>query len=253
MATVSKSEVERWRDMLLDKHARKTVRDKISTIRTIVEWGQKQSDGKLFEKRFPLDTLDLPIVEKVDSSAKTYTLEQARKILTDARNQNETHKRWIPWIIAYSGARIEEVMQLEKDDFFDYEGHWFYHIRVGNGRTTKTGDDRKVPVHSALIDEGLIDFVTSLPDGKLFTATRAAQNVRDWIREDVLAEYPTPRPAPNHGFRHLFEDLRRARLDQEAANYITGRANPGSAAIYGNSNVMLPALAQQMEKIERIL
>lgn len=36
-------------------------------------------------------------------------------------------------------------------------------------------------------------------------------------------------------------------------NHITGRANPGSAATYGNSNVMLPALALQMERIERIL
>lgn len=253
VATVSKAEVERWRDILLDKHARKTVRDKVSTIRTVVEWGQKQSDGKLFEKRFPLDTIELPLVEKNDSAAKTYTLLQARKILTEARKQNQSYKRWIPWITAYSGARIEEVMQLESADFFEYEGSWFYHIRVGDGRTTKTGDDRKVPVHSALVEEGLINFVSSLPEGKLFRATRAAQNLRDWIREDVLASYPMPRPAPNHGFRHLFEDLRRARLDTEAANYITGRANPGSASTYGHSNVMLPALALQMERIERFL
>lgn len=253
VATVTKAEVERWRDELLETNARKTVRDKISTIRTVLEWGQKQTDGKLFLKRFPLDTIQLPIVEQRDSSDRTYTMDAARKILSDARNQSATYKRWVPWILAYSGARVEEIMQLEKADFFQYEGHWFFHIRVGEGRTTKTGVGRKVPVHSALVQEGLLDFVASLPDGKLFTGSRASQNLRDWIREEVLKDHPEPKPAPNHGFRHLFEDLRRARLDTEAANYITGRANKGSAETYGKSNIMLPALAAEMGKIPRIL
>ncbi len=253
VATVTKAEVERWRDELLETNARKTVRDKISTIRTVLEWGQKQSDGKLFLKRFPLDTIELPMVEHGDSSARTYTMHATRKILSEARGQSAAYKRWVPWILAYSGARVEEVMQLEKADFFKYDDHWFFHIRAGEGRTTKTGIGRKVPVHSALVQEGLLDFVASLPDGKLFTGSRASQNLRDWIREEVLKDHPEPKPAPNHGFRHLFEDLRRARLDTEAANYITGRANKGSAETYGKSNIMLPALAAEMEKIPRIL
>ena len=60
-------------------------------------------------------------------------------------------------------------------------------------------------------------------------------------------------PAPNHGFRHLFEDLRFSKLSQEAAFYITGRAMAGSAKGYGKSNAMLPALAAEMRAFPDIL
>lgn len=248
VATVTKPELERWRDELLLDQSRKTVRDKVSCVRTITEWGQRQSDGKLFSVRHPLDMVLLPTVEPGDSAAKTYTVGQAKTILLASRDQSAAHKRWIPWIIAYSGARISEIMQLEKADFFQVKGHWFYAIRVGNGRTTKNNMARNVPVHPALVAEGLIDFIDSAPTGVLFRETRAEQNLRDWIREDVLPDLPAPRPAPNHGFRHLFEDLRRGVMDTEAARYITGRSNKGSAEGYGKSQAMLPALAEMMAR-----
>jgi hypothetical protein len=56
--------------------------------------------------------------------------------------------------------------------------------------------------------------------------------------------------APNHGWRHLFEDLcvTHGVLDK-ARNYITGRATGDSGAGYGRSEAMLPGLAEQMRKI----
>lgn len=253
-ASVTTEEVERWRDELIDQEfSPKTVRDKISCIKSVLTWGQKHSNGSLFAGSSPLDLLELPALDEQDSSQRTYTVLQAETVLLASRERSLSYQRWVPWMLAYSGARVTEILQLTKEDFFRMGEHWFYHIRHGGERTTKTKKSRKVPVHAALIEEGLIKFVENAPAGKLFTDKRMDGNLRDWIRAEVLPDLPDPKPGPNHGFRHLFEDMRYGAIDADASDYITGRANKGSAAGYGKSNAMLPALARQMEKFPRFL
>ncbi|KPQ00270.1 MAG: Site-specific recombinase XerD [Rhodobacteraceae bacterium HLUCCA12] len=253
-ATVTREEVERWRDELIDaEFAPKTVRDKVSCIKAVLTWGQAHSNRSLFPDGLPLDRFELPELDEQDSADRTYTIAQAETILIAARSQGASYKRWVPWILAYSGARISEILQLTKEDFFQVGDDWFYHIRHGGDRTTKTKKSRKVPVHPALVEEGLIDFVSARPAGTLFTDARMDGNLRDWIRDEVLPDLPSPRPGPNHGFRHLFEDLRLGAIESDAAKYIAGRANKNSSADYGKSLAMLPALARQMANFPRFL
>jgi len=258
VATVTLEEGEGWRNAMLDagKLSRKTIKDKLATIRAILGWAQEQSRGKLFPatpKGTPFDYLEMPVGEAKDSADRTYTLKDARHLLVIARTAARASFRWIPWIIAHTGARVNEVTVLEKRDVFELEGHWFIHIRVGDGRTTKTGKARKVPVHRALIREGFIDFVNAQPDGKLFPGgANEDQRLREWIHEKV---FPNRRdlPPPNHGFRHLFEDALFAGVSQKAALYITGRASGSSADDYGGSDLRLISIAEQMDKVRDIV
>ena len=255
IATVTKAEAESWRDVLLaDGNKRKTARDKLGTLRAVLTWGQRHSDGKLFPNGMPLEHLILPTVETRDSAAKTYTLDDARLLLRATRGRAEPHFRWVPWLAAYSGARIGELIKLEKADLFQIGRHHFYHVihDPAKGRTTKTKKNRKVPVHPTLVEEGFLDFVNAAPEGRLFPGNRDEQNLRDWIRDEVFKGRTGDRPAPNHGFRHLFEDLRFGKISQEASYYITGRALPGSASLYGKSDAMLPELAAEFLKFPRI-
>lgn len=253
-SSVTTEEVERWRDELADMDfSAKTVHDKISCIKAVLNWGQRQSNGALFPNHPPLHLLEKLELEEQDSALRTYTVEQAERVLLEARKCNVAYQRWVPWLLAYSGARVNEILQLTKEDFFQVGSDWFYHIRHGGERTTKTKRSRRVPVHPALVDEGLIDFVMSCPAGKLFREKRMDGNLRDWIREKVLPDLPEPKPGPNHGFRHLFEDLRLGAIESDASKYITGRADKNSAAKYGKSMAMLPALAREMAKFPRFL
>ncbi len=203
-ATVTLEETERFRDRLLGKgQNQKTVRDKIATIRSILNWGQSQSNGALFKDGMPLQHIKLTVSEVSDSEDRTYTLDQAKAVLEAARLQEKPHFRWVPFMLAYSGARVSAFLQLEKADFLRIRENWFFHIRVGNGRTTKTKQSRKVPVHKALVDEGLLQFVEAANSGPPFIYTRAGQALRNWIREEVLKDEKENSPSPNHGFRHL--------------------------------------------------
>ncbi|MCF6370986.1 site-specific integrase [Rhizobium halophilum] len=257
-ATVTLEEGEAWRNAMLaeGKLSRKTIRDKLASIRAILAWGQKQCRGKLFPNtpsKTPFEFLEMPNAEVKDSAERTYSLKDARHFLEFARTATRASFRWIPWIIAHTGARVNEITPLEKRDVFEVEGHWFIHIRVGGGRTTKTRKARKIPVHKALVAEGFLDWVKSQPDGRLFPGHKDQDNnLREWIHEKVFPGR-NDLPPPNHGFRHLFEDALFADVSHKAALYITGRSSGSSADDYGGSDLRLIEIAKQMEKVRDIL
>jgi len=255
VATITLADGKAWRDHMLEagKLSRKTVKDKITVIRTLMNWANTQSERQMFPQGDPWAALELPNVEKGDSADRTYSLKEARHLLEFARTATRSSFRWIPWIIAHTGARVNEITPLEKADVSEIEGHWFIHIRVGNGRTTKTGKARKVPVHRALIKEGFIEFVKAQPDGRLFPGGKNEdQRIREWIHEKVFPNCEDM-PPPNHGFRHLFEDALFAGVSQKAALYITGRSSGSSADDYGGSDLRLIEIANQMEMVRSII
>ncbi|MBB3566072.1 site-specific integrase [Rhizobium sp. BK491] len=259
VATVTLEEGEAWRDGMLEAGAlsRKTISDKLAAIRAILGWAQDQAKGRLFPnhpKGTPFDHLDMPVAEETDSATRTYSLEQARIVLKAARARiDKPNFRWIPWLLAYSGMRVGEALQLDKTDVFELEGHWFIHVRVGNGRTTKTKKARKIPVHQALIAEGFTDFVKNLPAGRLFPGgTAEDQRIREWLHDGPLKEMEDA-PPPNHGFRHLFEDALFGGVSHKVALYITGRASGSSDDDYGGSDLRLLELAAQMAKVRDFL
>ncbi|MBY2941423.1 DUF6538 domain-containing protein [Rhizobium ruizarguesonis] len=258
IATVTLEEGESWRNAMLatGKLSRKTVSDKLATIRAILGWGQDQCRGKLYPetpKGTPFDFLEMPTVVKGDSADRTYTLKDARHLLTTARTASRTSNRWIPWIIAHTGARVNEITVLEKADITEVEGHWFINIRAEGERTTKTHKGRKVPIHRALIKEGFVEWVNARPEGKLFPGGQNEdQRIREWIKENVFPGRENM-PPPNHGFRHLFEDALFAGVSEKAALYITGRSSGSSADDYGGSELRLLEIAAQMDKVRSIV
>ncbi|OCJ42729.1 hypothetical protein A6U91_02510 [Agrobacterium tumefaciens] len=255
VATITLADGKAWRDHMLEagKLSRKTVKDKITVIRTLMGWANMQSEKLMFPLGDPWAALELPHVEKGDGADRTYSLKDARHFLEFARTATRASNRWIPWIIAHTGARVNEITPLEKADVLEIEGHWFLHIRVGEGRDTKTHKGRKVPVHRALINEGFIEWVKQQPEGKLFPGgENEDQRIREWIHEKVFPNR-TDMPPPNHGFRHLFEDALFAGVSHKAALYITGRSSGSSADDYGGSDLRLLEIAEQMDKVRNII
>lgn len=253
VATVTSLEGDSWKWSMYDagKLSNTTIAQRIQNVRTIIEWARKQSLGELFPHGNPFDLVERPERDGVRSEDKTYTLEEARKILRAARKQTKPELRWLPWICAYTGARIEEVAPLKPNDFFTYEGDHYFSITTKGGRRLKNiHSERRAPIHPDLISEGLLEFVSkhrSNPDQRLFPK-RAGQNVARWVREEV--KITRAEVSPNHSWRHLFEDKARAAgMIDSAREQITGRATVSSSGGYGKSDVMLPGLMREMRKV----
>jgi len=195
------------------------------------------------------------VADEVPEGERAFKLDEARQVLAAARDEVKPDLRWLPWICAYSGARINEVAQLRPVDFKKAEGVHFYHLSTTGGRTLKSQTtQRRVPIHADLIAEGLLDFVAEMnnsPEERMFPS-RAQGNVRDWVWQDV--GLTRTHLKPNHGWRHLFVDIARgAGMETAARWYLTGRVTGGSEQKYGGSEAVLPGLAEQIAKIPSYL
>lgn len=250
---VTARQAEQWKEDLLAEGAlsNNTIRQRIQNLKTIVQWAREHALGDLFPNGNPLDIVKLPKALSVSSSERSYTMEEARMVLLAARREEAPELRWLPWMCAYTGARISEVAQLTKADFFQVEGDWFFRLSTAGGKTLKTvSSARRVPIHPALVEEGLIQFVQQASgSGRLFPP-RSQANLSEWIRERLGVS--REELAPNHGWRHLFEDrcMVGSVLDT-AKRYITGRSDKSSDTMYGKSEAMLPGLASEMRKYPR--
>ncbi|WP_375779094.1 hypothetical protein ACE103_08695 [Bradyrhizobium sp. ma5] len=129
-------------------------------------------------------------------------------------------RRWIPWICAYTGARVNEITPLTGHDFFMRDGIPMIRIRAGNSKTRKF---REVPIHSDLLGQGLFRFAKARGVRPLFYDPKRSRGGKDSNPHykkvgERLAEWVCslgvndPRVQPNHGWRHRFSSVARLSL-----------------------------------------
>ena len=93
--------------------------------------------------------------------------EEARLILEKARELRGAD-RWIPWLLAFTGARVEEVAQALVADVRERDGIAYLDINAeSEGKSLKNaGSARRVPLHPALVAEGFLDYVDGAAAGR---------------------------------------------------------------------------------------
>lgn len=182
-------------------------------------------------------------------------------------------KRWVPWIMAYTGLRVGEVAQLRKCDVGDYEGHPAISISMEAG-TVKTKSTWHVPLHPHLIEQGFLKFVETAPDGHLFLTPRPdrykddaplsrttdprgilgpLQGVKNRLGEFTREVMPNVGngPSPNHGWRHRFKAKARENgIDREVRDAFADHAPDNVAACYGKDE-LYKAMVAALAKIPR--
>ncbi len=262
ISTITTEQVDQWKRSMLDKGklSNNTIAQRIQNLRTLVEYGRVQTFGKLFPEGNPVDLVERPEAAAVPSSEHTFRLGEARSVLLATRTKSLSDEtRWLPWLCAYSGARISEPTQLRAEDIFEVGGRWFMRLTTMGGRSLKTQhSERRVPIHDDVLSEGFLKFVADKkaaskgnPKCRLFAASGQSK-VRDWVRRTL--KITRAELQPNHGWRHLFEDMAlSAGMQDSARNYITGRTRGSSDEGYGKSEAMLPGLAVQMSLIPSYL
>lgn len=260
ITTINVTEVNEWMKALFatGKLKRTTVRLHAQALQALCGWAQEQGarEGRIvFPNGLPLAGLPLPEREETDSAARTFTIAQAQTILKATRKETDKERRWLPWLLAYTGMRIGDGSALTKADFMSIGGQYF--IRVPFEKTKRP---RWVPLHSDVVREGFIDYLKAREGGPLFSP-RAQANLWEWINNEVFKGVANVPPA-NHGWRHFMESLiKRFDVSIRAGLYLTGRALDeetekllkSSAMGYGNDDIALMFYAAEVEKIPPIL
>jgi integrase len=124
------------------------------------------------------------VKKKVKEREKGFDGEEAAKILAATQGpfshlisvEMRAARRWLPWIGAYTGARINELTPLTAANFVKRDGIWMIRIR---GASAKTRTYRKVPLHGHLIEQGLLDYAKSRGKRPLFYDPARSRGAKD--------------------------------------------------------------------------
>ena len=246
-----------WRNTLLLEpttsgrlRSPRTVRSKyLAPVRAMLTWA--------VEEKMLLANVASGIVVRVPRKAKLrerdFTAEEANAILAatlkpPTNRLSEGHalaRRWIPWLCAYTGARVNEFSQMRGKDVQEVEGIWTVRITPEAG-TVKAKEARTIPLHRHLIEQGFVDMALAHGPGPLFYDPerqrvrsdnnrhfkKVGERLAQWVRKEVGIVDPAIQP--NHAWRHMFKTLSySAGMEERVADAIQGHAPKTTGRGYG--------------------
>lgn len=262
---VTKQDIIRWKDQrLADKRSVKLINDTdIASFSNVFNWGVERewlpsnpTDGtRIKSKR-----------KKAELREKYFLPDEATKILQHAAavigskkeaRKTTAAKRWVPWLCAYSGARVAEMIQLRKQDVRKDPAHgWIIRLtpEAGSIKNNKFCD---VPVHEHLITTGFIDFVNSAKAGHLFcdpgkdgSIEGPADGIYKRVYEMVREVAPKEMRQPNHAWRYTFKTYGlEVGIELLTLNAISNHAPKTQGEAY--TKVTLKTRSEAMKKFPR--
>ncbi|MBC9880876.1 hypothetical protein G8O24_26470 [Bradyrhizobium sp. INPA01-394B] len=261
---ISRGDVIAWKDTLLREGiANITVRDVyVAAVKATLQFGLDQ--GEL--EANPAVGVKVRVRKRMQTREKGFTAEEATKILKATLRKPSgkisiemaAARRWIPWICAYTGARVNEITPLTGRDFFERDGIPMMRIRA---ETNKTRKFRETPLHQDLLRQGLFKYAKARGARTLFYDPRrsrggkdsnphykkVAERLAEWVRSLGIDD---PRVQPNHGWRHRFSSIARSiAMPEDVRNVIQGHADRKVADRYGDT---WPRVARrELDKIPR--
>lgn len=268
-ASIGTEEAQQWlRGLVTNERSAKTVRNTdLRASKAIFNWAV---DHK-YVPRNPFEKTKLTVPKKIQlRESKAFLPQEWRAILKAALEITDTHKpfdaakRWVPWLLAYTGARPGEITQLRKSDVIDRNGIHALRLTPEAG-SIKSGKVRTVPLHEHLIAQGFLKFAEGHRDGPLFykldekpknddpikvkksRAAQARQRLAAWVGSLGVKDKQL---SPNHGWRHTFKQIAdRAGISERVSDSITGHAHKSVGAAYGEAT--LEDKAEAMKKFPR--
>lgn len=255
-----------WKDRLLKQGLDAVyVRDShLACLRATCNWAK----ANLRITINPLDGLSVAAPRKITTRKKEFTPAEASMILKGSLVQIPSRyspemkaaRRWIPWLCAYTGARVGEIAQLRKEDIQNHEGELLIWITPDAG-STKDKNPRFVAIHPHLVEQGFMDFVRLRRKGPLFydpakrrggtngnpQYNKVAERLAKWVRELGVDD---ARISPNHAWRHLFKtEARGVFMDVGARDYMQGHVPATEGEAYGGFKPHV--LAHEVAKFPR--
>jgi integrase len=249
--TITNDEAQKWITGLVGEgRTADTVRAVwIPASRRVFSWAVKHKH--ISANPFKDVAVEKP--KRTTTRHKWFTQEELALVLNAAsayatlQTATERARRWVPWLLAYSGARAGEITQLRGSDVGEHEGVLAMRLTPEAG-TMKTGEARWVPVHEHLVEQGFLEFVADCGTGPLFYTPQkhvrakdklkprrtppqiARRGLAEWTRELGI----TGKVSPLHAWRHTFQrHADRAGIPEKISDAIVGHKPANIARTYG--------------------
>ncbi|WP_306113264.1 MULTISPECIES: DUF6538 domain-containing protein [unclassified Roseovarius] len=256
-AKITKKNMADWLEHTLKKKQPSTIsKVYLPTIRSLFRWAVEKD----LMTDNPAASIRLAPQRTVQNRERGYTTAEATALLKAVRayepkvahhgkvmeGQKVTAaKRWVPWLCAFTGARVAEITQLRREDFRQDGDSWIVRITPEAGGT-KTGQWRDVPLHTQIISLGFLDYLEAVKSGPIFHnakdpkqyrthSKKLANRVGDWLRLENLVPDGVQ---PSHGWRHRFKTVgRELGIQDRILDAIQGHAARTAGDEYGDVTI----------------
>jgi len=285
LADITRREALNWKDELIENRrlSAKTVAEGyIASARNFFAWA---IDNDKLDAN-PFSQIHIPSDKKPKLRPQSLYEFEGLLILSESLRPSDPRvskefaaaKRWVPWILAYHGPRVNEVTQARGVDvystevsFSDYvkgelvsriDTVWVLRLTPEDG-TIKTGKMREVVLHPHLVEQGFAEFAKERGPGPLFydpsrrrdpdsqtpQYVKVGNKLAEWVREIGVSDKNVD---PNHGWRHRFNKVARmVRMDPEVRDAIKGHKPRTEGEAYGDE-MPLDAMWAEILRVPRI-
>ncbi len=243
---VTKADIVRFKDHRLAQGlSPKTVGDSdIAGLRVVFGWA---ADNDHLAAN-PATSVKVTRIKQAQGRSRSFSEEEAKAILVQSLHHKQGResaklaaaKRWVPWLCAYTGARVGEMVQLRKQDV-RWQGDFAVITITPDAGTVKDKEVREVVIHEHLVEQGFMEFVEAAQDGYLFLTPkdgevrgvwRGVKNRLSVFARQAVKDEGVP---PNHGWRHTFKTIgREAGIADSILDAICGHAAKTVGGSYGS-------------------
>jgi integrase len=244
---IDENDMVRWKEHRLSMGiAPQTIRDAdLAAPRVLFNWAvgaKKMRANPALSVKIRVPTKQAERLEKGFTEEEAEQILRASLVPSSRRLTAEgaAARRWLPWLCAYTGARVNELSYLAADgiQLRQKKGMPDVHIIWIPAEVSKTKQARQAPIHPHLIEMGFLKYVQSRKGRPLFfdvsrgrgsnnkfsQSHKVAQRVADWVRGEV--GITDPELLPNHAWRHRFRTMcRSADLEEARIDLLDGHAS----------------------------
>jgi len=239
-----------------------TFNDHMAMFDRLGNWAKRH--GRAPENVFDGMKIKKPKGAKTDR--KPYTPAQTARLYRELTHNatglvKKNDNKWGALLGLFTGARLNEIAQLQASDIGQEDGIWFISISDEGDDKKKLKADaskRKVPIHSELIKLGFLDFVQA-QSGKPRLFMSFSYNPKDgygrnlgrWFRDTLLPGLDMKKPGlVFHSLRHtMVEQLAKADVAEPLYQEIVGHERQGVTQKFYNKGGH--TLAQKKDAIEK--
>ncbi|WP_318248987.1 site-specific integrase [Paraglaciecola chathamensis] len=290
VTTISKSDIVKFRDILLQLPKNRTQAVKSMTISKQIQFAETSCSKLLspktvanaikqispvftyavemglisFNPTFGVSVKNTQKKTEVDIAGRGYTPKDIEKLFADELFTKVSSSLtyglacyWVPLLCRYTGARLSEIAQLDRSDIgCNEEGIQYLNIRRGEGQSIKTDSSlRHIPVPAHILELGFLDYVDKakgrlFPDLTIGTYGRASGAFSKWWSARVKSKGISI-SQPTHAFRHTFKtDMRALGISDSVSDAITGHAAKSEGGRYGS--VPLKTKKEAIDRLNRL-
>ena len=202
---------------------------------------------------------------RADTERTRWSKAQVLQLFTCLRvKQQHKYKKlkpqdfWVPLLCLYGGLRPSEACQLKSRNIQCIDGIWCMKIEAGEADGTLKTENayRTVPLHSALLQHGFLDYVTARKTHKYLFDDKPFGPDADWSH-NLLIRYARHlthagivgkgRPTV-YGLRHTFiDELQQADVAEHIVAELVGHSKQGITFGRYGKRVNLSLLREKIE------